>query len=819
MPNRLIDQRYELLRVLRSSAASVLHYGWDHRDQRAVAVREIITEHVRPPEAIESLLSEAGRLLGVKHPNLVRVFALRQDTAGHLYVITEYLDGTGVDTLLERLNERQKRLPAALALTIARQTLQAVERLQAARMDLGPSYRPVILHPAKIILVAGGEVKLIGFGLRGTQGGQEPTYLSPEEARGETADQRAEFYTLGVVLYELLIGRLPYRRDDPEGMLPQVQAAAIDRSTLPAVGVSKRVVKLIDGMLTAHPETRFATTDALLEALRVASEVEPDDGSAAALADLVEALQAPEEERRRRQLLLTRGSNLADTESVTTSPVSPPPRAKDSSGPIASRRTADTGPATLDTWVERFDTEAPAPRRRGTRRRSGRAYIVAVLATCILGYAFADLYWGFGPLARFSGLKPTPDTGREGWEVVTVPPGAELRVNGVWAGTTPCDLGDLSPGPATIRLSIPGLVPIDTVFNISADEGPLELDPFVFSCRVHFSSVPTGANILVNGHELSDLEAARFALAVSETVQVEMTLGGETPMSPARLNPLAGIIPPSDTAVWRWRPPREDSPAELLGVFSRTVEIRSRPLGAFAFFDGDSIPAGKTPLSWLMPYGDHTVRLSREPFMDYRFAITVGQESPSVYAPVLRRTVHLRAVSPSAPDTDIGAEIAWIKEGAVYLKTPFDNLATPYSIPLDGVGHEIRFRHRSFADTTVRLDAATDRLTVVMRPETESGGQSSDNEDDTDLEEGWVQFRVRGPGGPIAEAEVIGVEKDTGVIVRYGPTDDAGQLIARVPIGDYEWRATKIGLEGRSNGERVKGDRKLKEITLKMDER
>ena len=58
-----------------------------------------------------------GRLLGIRHPNLARVFDLRQDTVGHLYIITEYIDGTSVETLIGRLKERQKRLPVALALS------------------------------------------------------------------------------------------------------------------------------------------------------------------------------------------------------------------------------------------------------------------------------------------------------------------------------------------------------------------------------------------------------------------------------------------------------------------------------------------------------------------------------------------------------------------------------------------------------------------------------------------------------------------------------------------------------------------------------
>ena len=82
-----------------------------------------------------------------------------------------------------------------------------------------------------------------------------------------------------------------------------------------------------------------------------------------------------------------------------------------------------------------------------------------------------------------------------------------------------------------------------------------------------------------------------------------------------------------------------------------------------------------------------------------------------------------------------------------------------------------------------------------------------------------MRFQVRDEDGPVADAEVIGVEKSTGVVVRYGATGEAGQIITTVPPGDYDWRASKHGYEGRSNGERIKPGRGLKKITLRLAKR
>ena len=105
-----------------------------------------------------------------------------------------------------------------------------------------------------------------------------------------------------------------------------------------------------------------------------------------------------------------------------------------------------------------------------------------------------------------------------------------------------------------------------------------------------------------------------------------------------------------------------------------------------------------------------------------------------------------------------------------------------------------------------------------MRPQDEIGREYADQRDDND-NEAWVQFRVRDRHGPVADAEVIGVEKSTGDVVRYGTTGEAGQIITMVPPGDYDWRASKHGYEGRPNGERIKPGRGLKKITLRLARR
>jgi len=344
--------------------------------------------------------------------------------------------------------------------------------------------------------------------------------------------------------------------------------------------------------------------------------------------------------------------------------------------------------------------------------------------------------------------------------------------------------------------------------------------PFIFRCGVHFNSVPEGARVLVDGHELTDMELARFTAMVTDTLHVVMLVDGEQALPEAAFNPLIGFVAPTDTTLWRWHPRSEASPGQLTGIFRREIYIRSDPPGALVYVDGDSTVSGYTDLSLPLPYGEHVVTLHLDPYMDYRFAVHVGEETPGIFSAILKRTVHIGAVERRYPNTDIGATIAWIREGLDFVKSPFDDVKTPYSIQLGGLTHEIRFTHPDFWDTTVVLNAGVDRLEVAMRRMTEADREQFEDRDDRDnTEEAWVRFRVRDGDGPVADAEVIGVEKSTGVVVRYGTTGEAGQIITMVPPGDYDWRASKHGYEGRMNGERIKAGRGLKRITLRLAKR
>jgi hypothetical protein len=186
--------------------------------------------------------------------------------------------------------------------------------------------------------------------------------------------------------------------------------------------------------------------------------------------------------------------------------------------------------------------------------------------------------------------------------------------------------------------------------------------------------------------------------------------------------------------------------------------------------------------------------------------------------------VQIRAADRTTPSVDLAASIEWIRQGTTYIKTPRDRIQTPYSIALGGVPHEIQIRHAGYRDTTVVLPPEASEVLVAMTPggSTYQGAREGEFEGgmtDDSLDLTWVQFVVRDDRGPVSGAEVIGIEKSSGIVVRYGLTDESGEIFTRVPIGDYNWEASKEGYQGRPNGERISRRRDYKKITLRLTSR
>jgi eukaryotic-like serine/threonine-protein kinase len=191
---------------------------------RKVAVKTLLAQHAKDPQVLARFMRECGTVAELEHPNTIKVYDFGQTDSGELYIAMELLNGTSLEDALAKSGpmapERVDRILAHVC-----------GSLQEAH-DKGIVHRD--LKPANIFLTrrAGEEdyVKVLDFGIakraerpdskeqKLTQQGTvlgTPPYMSPEQFRGQELDARSDIYSLGVVVYEMLTGRLPFDADNP----------------------------------------------------------------------------------------------------------------------------------------------------------------------------------------------------------------------------------------------------------------------------------------------------------------------------------------------------------------------------------------------------------------------------------------------------------------------------------------------------------------------------------------------------------------------------------------------------------------------------
>ncbi|MEU5210840.1 protein kinase [Streptomyces sp. NPDC020742] len=272
--------RYQLRDLLGAGGMASVHLAHDTVLDRDVAIKTLHTELGREPAFRERFRREAQSVAKLTHTNIVSVFDSGEDEldGGMVpYIVMEYVAGQPLRSDLDTDIAQHGAMPTEKALKITADVLAALE----VSHEMGLVHRDI--KPGNVMLNKRGVVKVMDFGIaRAMQSGVTsmtqtgmvvgtPQYLSPEQALGRGVDARSDLYSVGIMLFELLTGQLPFDADSPLAIAyahvqeePPVPSS-INQSLPPAVDA------LVARALKKNPNERFPTSEAMRdECLRIA---------------------------------------------------------------------------------------------------------------------------------------------------------------------------------------------------------------------------------------------------------------------------------------------------------------------------------------------------------------------------------------------------------------------------------------------------------------------------------------------------------------------------------------------------------------------
>lgn len=286
--------RYRLIRPLGRGGMAEVHLAESvgpMNFRKQVAIKRLLPQYAQNKRYVQMLMDEARIAGAINHPNVVQVIDLGQVDAVH-YIAMEFVNGVDLACVLQTLRVQQRPLPLAVALHIARcvgRGLHAAHTLvDADGLPMRVVHRDV--SPHNVLLSMDGEVKLIDFGVAKAETNLTMTrsgvikgklqYMSPEQARAEPVDCRADIFSLGMTLYKMLVGRLPFSGTNEFQIYDEILRKKAAPPSLHRLDVPERVDALVLRSLRKLADERFQTADEMARVIdRALAALEPGYGA------------------------------------------------------------------------------------------------------------------------------------------------------------------------------------------------------------------------------------------------------------------------------------------------------------------------------------------------------------------------------------------------------------------------------------------------------------------------------------------------------------------------------------------------------------
>jgi dienelactone hydrolase/tRNA A-37 threonylcarbamoyl transferase component Bud32 len=304
---------YQVLAELGQGGMGTVYLALDRRLERRVALKFLRARPQTDPAARERFLREARAAAALNHPNVVAVHEIGEH-AGQVYIVMDYLLGR---TLQQRLREpggAEEIDPTSLTQSVSSLDPHAAPDAPAAVTAMGDpeivdvalqlcrglaaAHAAGIVHrdvkPQNVLVDESGHARIVDFGLAKLRGAQPLTgqlttmgtvhYMSPEQASGGDVDHRTDLWSLGVVLYQMMTGELPFRGETPQAVLHSILQREPAPFPAPRSGAARRLQRVVAKALAKDRNVRFESAAAMERALReVRRELEPAPGPASFL--------------------------------------------------------------------------------------------------------------------------------------------------------------------------------------------------------------------------------------------------------------------------------------------------------------------------------------------------------------------------------------------------------------------------------------------------------------------------------------------------------------------------------------------------------
>lgn len=274
MIGKVFDDRYEVVRKLGSGGMADVYLAHDRLLGRQVALKVLSSRYANDEQFVERFRREASAAAGLTHPNIVQIYD-RGEAEGTYYIAMEYLEGRRLKDIILRYAPLDPELILSISIQIA-EALRFAHRRNVIHRDI---------KPQNVIVDAEGRVKVTDFGIARAGNATSMTeagsilgtahYLSPEQAQGRSVEAASDLYSLGVVMYEMATGKLPFDGDNPVtiAMRHVHEQPVPPRNLVPDIPENLEAVIL--RALAKEPTERYLTAQAMLDDLRRVQNGEP----------------------------------------------------------------------------------------------------------------------------------------------------------------------------------------------------------------------------------------------------------------------------------------------------------------------------------------------------------------------------------------------------------------------------------------------------------------------------------------------------------------------------------------------------------------